>query len=34
MIVQNEKSIVNITDEQLNKIISKTKQIRNKLISV
>jgi hypothetical protein len=34
MIVQNERSIVNITDEQLNKIISKTKQIRNKLISV
>ena len=34
MIVQNEKSVVNISDEQLNKIISKTKQIRNKLISV
>lgn len=34
MIVQNEKSIVNISDEQLNKIISKTKQIRNKLILV
>jgi hypothetical protein len=31
MIVQDEKSIVNITDEQLNKIIIKTKQIRNKL---
>ena len=33
MIVQNEKSVVNITDELLNKIISRTKQIRNKLIS-
>src|SRR4030042_684333 len=34
MIVQNEKSVVNISDDKLNKIISKTKQIRNKLISV
>jgi len=34
MIIQNEKSIVNISDVQLNKIISKTKQIRNKLISL
>jgi hypothetical protein len=33
MIVQNEKSVVNITDDQLTKIITKTKQIRNKLIS-
>jgi hypothetical protein len=33
MIVQNEKSVVNISDEQLKKIINKTKQIRNKLIS-
>ncbi len=33
MIVQNEKSVVNISDEQLNRIINKTKQIRNKLIS-
>jgi len=33
MIVQNEKSVVNITDDQLNKIVNKTKQIRNKLIS-
>jgi hypothetical protein len=34
MIVQNEKSIVKISDDQLNRIINKTKQIRNKLISV
>jgi hypothetical protein len=34
MIVQNEKSVVNISDEQLKRIINKTKQIRNKLISV
>jgi hypothetical protein len=33
MIVQNEKSVVNITDDQLSKIVTKTKQIRNKLIS-
>lgn len=33
MIVQNEKSVVKISDDQLNRIISKTKQIRNKLIS-
>ncbi len=33
MIVQNEKSVVNITDDQLNKIANKTKQIRNKLMS-
>ena len=32
MIVQNEKSIVNITDEQMKKIIRKTEEIRNKLI--
>lgn len=34
MIVQNEKSVVNISDDQLDKIINKTKQIRNKLILV
>ena len=34
MIVQNEKSVVNISDEQLNEIISKTEEIRNKLISI
>lgn len=34
MIVQNEKSVVNISEDQLNKIINKTKQIRNKLILV
>jgi len=34
MIVQNEKSVINISEDQLNKIISKTKQIRNKLILV
>ncbi len=33
MIVQNEKSVVKISDDQLNRIINKTKQIRNKLIS-
>jgi len=34
MIVQNEKSVVNISDDQLKRIINKTNQIRNKLISV
>ena len=34
MIVQNERSVVNITDKQLNEIISKTEKIRNKLISI
>jgi hypothetical protein len=34
MIVQNEKSVVNITDKQLRNIISKTEEIRNKLISI
>jgi hypothetical protein len=34
MIVQNEKSVVKISEEELNNIINKTKQIRNKLISV
>lgn len=32
MIEQNEQSIVNITQDQLNKIISATEQIRNKII--
>ena len=32
--VQNEKSIVEITEEQLNMIIEKTKKIRNKLIDL
>jgi len=34
MIVQNEKSVVNMTESQLNDIISKTEEIRNKLISI
>ena len=34
IIVQNEKSIVEISDEQLNRIIEKTKKIRNKLIAL
>jgi hypothetical protein len=33
MIVQNEKSIVQITEEQLQEIIQKTKEVRNKLIA-
>jgi len=33
MIVQNEKSIVQITDEQLQQIISKIEEVRNKLIA-
>jgi len=33
VIVQNDKSIVNITDEQLNKITSKTAEIRNLLLN-
>ena len=33
MIVQNEKSIVQITDEQLQQIIYKTEEVRNKLIA-
>jgi len=34
MIVQNEKSIVHITDEQLQQIINKTEEVRNKLIAI
>jgi len=34
MIVQNEKSIVHITDEQLDNITAKTEEIRNKLIAI
>ena len=34
MIVQNEKSIVHITDEQMAKIIRKTEEVRNKLIEL
>ena len=33
MIVQNEQSVVNITEKQLKEIISKTEEIRNRLIS-
>ena len=33
MIVQNEKSIVQITDEQLQQIIIKTEEVRNQLIA-
>ncbi len=33
MIVQNEKSNVQITDEQLQQIINKTEEVRNKLIA-
>jgi len=33
VIVQNEKSVVDISDETLNNIIDKTEEIRNKLIS-
>ena len=32
MIIQNEKSVVHITEEQLTRIISKTEEIRNKMI--
>ena len=34
MIIQNERSIVHITDQQLEKIIAKTEKIRNKLIAI
>lgn len=34
MIVQNERSIVHITEKQMAKIISKTEEIRNKLIEI
>lgn len=34
VIIQNEKSIVNISDETIAKIITKTEEIRNKLISM
>ena len=34
MIVQNEKSIVHITDQQMKKIIAKTEEIRNNLIAI
>lgn len=34
VIIQNEKSIVNISDEQLESITKKTKDIRNKLINL
>lgn len=33
-IIQNEKSVVNMTDEQLKQIIETTKKIRNKLINL
>jgi hypothetical protein len=33
MIVQNEKSIVQLSDEQLQQIITKTEEVRNKLIA-
>jgi len=33
MIVQNEKSLVQISDEQLQEIINKTEEVRNKLIA-
>jgi hypothetical protein len=33
MIVQNEKSIVQITEEQLKQIINKTEEVRNKLVA-
>lgn len=32
--VQNEKSVVKITDEQLNKIINTTEEVRNRLINL
>jgi hypothetical protein len=34
MIVQNERSIVHITDEQMNSIIKITEEVRNKLIEL
>ncbi len=34
MIVQNEKSMVHITDQQMEKIIEKTEEIRNKLTAI
>jgi hypothetical protein len=34
MIVQHEKSIVQITEEQLKQIIDKTEQLRNKLMAL
>lgn len=34
VIVQNEKSIVEISEEQLNRIIEETKKVRNKLIGL
>ncbi len=34
MVVQNEKSNVHITDEQIGRIIDKTEEIRNKLIAI
>lgn len=34
LIVQKEESIVNVTESQLNNIITKTEQIRNQLISI
>ena len=34
MIVQNEKSIVHITDDQMKRIINKTEEVRNKLIAI
>jgi DNA-binding TFAR19-related protein (PDSD5 family) len=33
-IKQNERSVVNITDEQLKEIINTTEQVRNKLIKI
>ena len=32
--IQNEKSVVHITDQQLERIIAKTEEIRNKLIAI
>jgi len=34
VIIQNEKSIVNISEDQLNSIIEKTEKVRNKLIGL
>jgi hypothetical protein len=34
MIVQNERSVVNITDEQMENIIRKTEEVRNMLIEL
>ncbi|MFC2080687.1 hypothetical protein ACFLR8_00580 [Bacteroidota bacterium] len=34
LIIQNERSIVHITDEQMKRIINKTEEVRNKLIEI